>query len=310
MTDKKVDTWMPLLVDKYLGDTTDLTTEQHGAYLLLLMSCWKKGGALPADEGRLRSITKLDPKPWAASRALLLAFFERDGEVYRQKRLTAELVRAQVNLDQKSAAGKASAAARKAAREANEKATGVGTGVATAAATEDATAVSTKSRRLGKPTPTPSSLRSGISKASPSHPPAEGRFAEFWSAWPKNERKQDRKACLAKWKLKDLDPQCDALLTDLAIKRQTTKWQDGFIEAPLVYLNNDRWLDGVTPDDGKPGEAAKPWHDTRSGIVAKGIELGLGGWVEAEWVAGKAPDFVAYRTRVYRAAGHREAAHA
>ena len=296
MSAKKPDTWMPLLVDKYLGDTTDLTTEQHGAYLLLLMSCWKKGGELPADDARLRSITKLDPKPWAASRDLLMGFFERDGDVYRQKRLTAELVRATANLEQKSAAGKASAAARKAQREANARSTAVETGVAAD--------VQRGPQRLAKPTPTPTSLRSGISKASPSHPPGGGRFPEFWSAWPKSERKQDKKACLAKWVLKGYDAQADAILADIAIKRETTKWQEGYIEGPLVYLNNERWLDGVEPDGGKPGEAAKPWHDTRAGIEAKGDELGIGRWDQAAWERGEREAWPQYEARVFAAAGH------
>lgn len=81
-TDKKVETWMPLLVDKYLGDTTDLTTEQHGAYLLLLMSCWKKGGLLPLADERLRAITRLDPDRWEECRDVVMPFFERTPEGY------------------------------------------------------------------------------------------------------------------------------------------------------------------------------------------------------------------------------------
>jgi hypothetical protein len=80
-------------------------------------------------------------------------------------------------------------------------------------------------------------------------PPAGGvvRFEDFWEAWPKNERKQDKVKCAKKWKASCLDASADAILADISIKRQTQKWQDGYVEAPLVYLNGKRWEDGVTP---------------------------------------------------------------
>jgi len=80
-------------------------------------------------------------------------------------------------------------------------------------------------------------------------PPAGGsvRFEDFWSAWPANERKQDKAKCAKKWKSSFLDSSADAILADIAVKRQTQKWRDGYVEAPLVYLNGKRWEDGVTP---------------------------------------------------------------
>ena len=73
-------------------------------------------------------------------------------------------------------------------------------------------------------------------------------FVEFWNAWPKSERKQDKAKCAAKWKAESLDDCLPAILADIATKKATQKWQGGFIEAPEVYLNNRRWEDGVTPD--------------------------------------------------------------
>jgi uncharacterized protein YdaU (DUF1376 family) len=47
--------WLPLWVDSYRADTLDLTAEQHGVYLLLLMTAWKRqDNALPNDMAWMR----------------------------------------------------------------------------------------------------------------------------------------------------------------------------------------------------------------------------------------------------------------
>ena len=104
-----------------------------------------------------------------------------------------------------------------------------------------------------------------------------GRFEDFWNAWPKSERKHDRKACAEKWKRDDLDALIDIILADIDVKRQTEKWRGGFIEAPEVYLNNRRWEDGVTPSGDKP---AMVDPDSRGYVEALGMSRGMGKWDE------------------------------
>jgi hypothetical protein len=72
-------------------------------------------------------------------------------------------------------------------------------------------------------------------------------FDKFWAEWPKSERKHDKAKCLDFWRRNHLSAKCELILADVAIKKQTQKWIDGFCEAPLVYLRGARWEDGVEP---------------------------------------------------------------
>lgn len=92
MKSAKPDTWMPLVIGDYLKDTTRLTTEQHGAYLLLIMSYWIEGAPLDDDE-ELASITGLDRKSWAKHRAKIERFFRVENGRWYHKRIEEELER-------------------------------------------------------------------------------------------------------------------------------------------------------------------------------------------------------------------------
>ena len=109
---KKADTWMPLYVGEYLADTTNLNTEQHGAYFLMLLAAWKRGGQLPNDDGQLASITKLSPARWKAHKAILTDLFTLEGNYLTHKRVTKERAKAQAISEQKAQAGAGGAAAR------------------------------------------------------------------------------------------------------------------------------------------------------------------------------------------------------
>jgi uncharacterized protein YdaU (DUF1376 family) len=97
--------FMQLYVSDYLGDTRHLSCEQHGAYLLLLMTMWNAGGSLPDDDARLARIACLSLKKWRAISAEMLGFFERaDGQI-SHKRLTRELIKASAKSEARAAAG-------------------------------------------------------------------------------------------------------------------------------------------------------------------------------------------------------------
>lgn len=116
------------------------------------------------------------------------------------------------------------------------------------------------------------------------------KFEDFWIAWPAGERKQDKRKCEEKWRKQKLDVQANEIIADVTSKRGTKKWADGFIEAPLVYLNGQRWLDAGTVNEAQ-------WWDGKTGICAQGDKYAVpynntmasgNGWlryVAAVWLA-------------------------
>ena len=59
---------------------TGLTTEQHGAYLLLLLDNWVSG-ALPDDDDVLARVAGLDAERWAQVRPVIAGYFQiADGQ--------------------------------------------------------------------------------------------------------------------------------------------------------------------------------------------------------------------------------------
>jgi uncharacterized protein YdaU (DUF1376 family) len=84
---------LPLWTDAYLADTRHLTTEEHGAYLLLLMEAWRRPEcSLPDDDNMLARLAGLPGERWNQVRAAVMAFWTRDGrrKEWTQKRLVKE----------------------------------------------------------------------------------------------------------------------------------------------------------------------------------------------------------------------------
>jgi uncharacterized protein YdaU (DUF1376 family) len=89
--------WMPIYVADYLADTCRLTTEQHGAYLLLIFDYWRNG-ALPDDDAVLAQVCRLTADAWSMHSAVLKAFFTKaDDGLLHQKRIDVEIAKAQLN---------------------------------------------------------------------------------------------------------------------------------------------------------------------------------------------------------------------
>lgn len=79
---------LPFFTDAYLADTRHLTTEEHGAYLLLLMCAWRTRGCLLRDDDRqLARIAGMSPTRWRRIRPVMVDFFAVEGGHWRQKKL-------------------------------------------------------------------------------------------------------------------------------------------------------------------------------------------------------------------------------
>jgi len=105
---------LPLWTDAYLGDTTHLTTIEHGAYLLLLIVSWRTSECrLPDDDRLLARYARCTATQWRRLRPVLAEFFDiRDG-FWTQSRLTDEALAVKQKKDKAAQAGRASALKRK-----------------------------------------------------------------------------------------------------------------------------------------------------------------------------------------------------
>lgn len=94
--------WMPMYWGDYLRDTRDLTTLQHGAYLLLIAHYWQHK-SLPASEKQLAAITGLSVHKWRTIRDPIAAKFS-DG--WTHKRIDHELAESERKINQRVIAGR------------------------------------------------------------------------------------------------------------------------------------------------------------------------------------------------------------
>lgn len=111
---------MPLFVDAYLGDTTHLKTEEHGAYLLLLMGMWARGGSLADNDEDNASICRLSLLAWRKMKPRILPFLAvygpEDARMLTQGRLQKEWNYAQERRAKQSEKGTKSGEARRSKR--------------------------------------------------------------------------------------------------------------------------------------------------------------------------------------------------
>jgi uncharacterized protein YdaU (DUF1376 family) len=78
---------MPLWVDSFAADTASMSVSETGAYIMLLTTMWRAGGALPLDDKRLARWAKSTPAQWRRVKPVLLEFFHIEGGVLTHNQL-------------------------------------------------------------------------------------------------------------------------------------------------------------------------------------------------------------------------------
>lgn len=228
--------WMPLYVADYLADTGHLSAAQHGAYMLLIMHYWAKGG-LPDDDAKLCRIARMERDEWEDSRDTLAEFF-KDG--WRHERIEKELADAQSAYERRAAAGRK--------------------GGSSNAKPDDKQCLSNAQAMLKQSQPQPDispSLRSGDTRArreaASKSTETLQQFELFWQAWPnKTGKPVALKAFFKVWQ------ETEAILAGveryIRDKPPDREWLN-----PATFLNQRRWEDSpalIATARGSP--AAKP----------------------------------------------------
>jgi uncharacterized protein YdaU (DUF1376 family) len=184
----KTDIWMPVYIGDYLADTMHLSTEQHGAYLLLLFHLWRRG-ILQDDDVMLAQVTGLTTSAWRMSRAVLGEFFEiRDG-LWHHGRVERE--RSRIAAKQQSNSNKAKVAAHGRWSKPAPLLTGIDTGSTCASsapcnASGTAPAMPDDAKSDSEPEHLRTLLTSSCARekrvADPRHTPFRAILAEYWGA--------------------------------------------------------------------------------------------------------------------------------
>src|ERR1700691_2123908 len=102
---------MPVYIGDYLADTMHLSTEQHGAYLLLLFHLWRRG-ILQDDDVVLAQITGLPISAWSICRAVLAEFFEIHDGQWHHRRVERERIKVAAKQQSNSSRAKLGASSR------------------------------------------------------------------------------------------------------------------------------------------------------------------------------------------------------
>lgn len=115
--------FMPLWVADFLGDTLDLDATEIGAYMLILMAQWQRGGAsLPNDEKKIQRVARCG-RNWAKVWASIERYFDEDEDGIFSKRLRFEAqnvaAKREVNAQNGARGGSAKSLKRKDAHVAN-----------------------------------------------------------------------------------------------------------------------------------------------------------------------------------------------
>lgn len=95
---------LPLKTDALIADTSNMSAEEFGAYVRLLMAMWRHGAKLPDDPDELARIAGVTPLRWRKIAEKVLRPCQKSGGILSQKRLTSTWFSVQEMREKKSMA--------------------------------------------------------------------------------------------------------------------------------------------------------------------------------------------------------------
>lgn len=235
--------FMPLYVADYLGDTMDLTAEEHGAYLLLLMGLWRHHGRLPHDPDKLARIARVAPRRWGHVWGSIGRFFIVEGDQIRNSRVDQELKNAAQISEIRASAGRLGGKAKSLKN--NE------TTVAKASVLPEQNRSSHSHSHNREEDTSLRSVSPPTRKIAPAVRPDDGfpadAFDRWYGAFPRHTARGAAEKAFAAMRRRG-DVQFDALMD--ATKRFARSPPDPqFCPHPATWLNGKRYLDEPEPAD-------------------------------------------------------------
>lgn len=232
--------YYPHHIGDYITATAHLSMVEDGAYRRLLDLYYSSEKQLPLDRKALyRLVRARSPEEQEAVDIVTEEFFIETGAGWFHARCDEEIEKARVISEKARANGKKGGRPPKQQPKNNpEETQPVNSGLA------DENPEETQGKANVKPPiPLPNPNKEKHTSARADF--AGTRFQEFWEAWPRTDRRTAKAECLKRWKLRGLDAHADEILLHLTAMKTTKKWLDGFEPAPLTYLNQRHWEDGI-----------------------------------------------------------------
>lgn len=278
--------YFPFYVNDFAADDVveAMTTEQVGAYALLLCKAWMQtpAGTVPADDAILARWARVSARTWDRIKSGVLAAFAlgQDGR-YHQKRMEVEYAKLITTLEARSEGGRRSAEARRQQREAANL---FASSVEAEPSAHLATELAAQLQLNGSTPPTRafgSGSESGSDSDSPAVPPRGGGaggggppgFAEFWAAYPRRTAKV--KAVRAWRAIKPDASLLAVILAALDRQKASDQWRRGVVPHPATWLNQRRWDDEL-PGPATAGDGVDVAAFVLGGLRAEGLADGPG----------------------------------
>ena len=301
----------PVATDALIADTTHLSTEEFGAYVLLMIAQWRSNGApLPSDEARLARMARLSARAWEKARPALVDLFEVGESGWRQKRVEKDLVgvieKIEANRANGSLGGKAKslkshnqplADATNSAQRASGETVAIHEPypepekeeepctTPSAVVPLDATPQSASAPNPdGKSEPEPEPLAGSVAKPSArSRPPYPEAFQQFWAGYP-TDPNMSKKAAFKRWQALGEQQRSDAIASLPAFRAYCDENRSWYRPKHAEGFLSQERFDGFLAKASDPSRDLPPAPEW--GVLGRRLSDLIGAPAFAQWFGG------------------------